>query len=145
VDFQGPVEHHTVVVGVSAVTVGIPVFLPDVQLNVTANKTNAFNFQQGVSKIRTSSHPGTTRIDHSDPPTRFRPQCREAGCPFFPKLGQQPFRYSATTVFGNLTQRGCHRPQVRLRFYRWQENCASARITLNCYKNPTRGLDVDYP
>jgi len=49
VDFQGPVEHHTVVVGVSAVTVGIPVFLPDVQLNVTANKTNAFNFQQGVS------------------------------------------------------------------------------------------------
>ncbi len=113
--------------------------------DVYKRQTNAFNFQQGVSKIRTSSHPGTTRIDHSDPPTRFRPQCREAGCPFFPKLGQQPFRYSATTVFGNLTQRGCHRPHVRLRFYRWQENCASARITLNCYKNPTRGLDVDYP
>ena len=83
-------HHHAVVVGVSAVAVGVPIRLFDVEFHVAADQPQAFNFQQCVPEVRASGHPGAARIDHPNPLAGLR---TEAGLPcstLFPELGQQP-------------------------------------------------------
>jgi hypothetical protein len=84
-------DHHAIVVGVSAVAVGVPVLLFYVGFHVTPDQADALHLQQRVPEIRTRGDPRPARIHNTNPSAGFRAQLRLPYRPLFPKLGQQRF------------------------------------------------------
>ena len=101
-------DHHSVVFGVAAIAVGVPVLLPQVQFHVASDQANALHLQQSIPKIWAGGNPGPARVDHPHPPAGFSAQRHLPYGPFFPELGQQPLRY---LFFFRISPRGIF-PQV---------------------------------
>ena len=93
--FQRGVQGHTVIVGVSAVAVGVPVAGPPVDFHIAADQPQPLDLQQRGAEIRAGGGGGAAGIQHPDAAACAGAKFRLPGGAALPQLPQQPLRQIA--------------------------------------------------
>ena len=75
-------HHHAVVVGVSAVAMGLPVRLFYMEFHISPDQSNPFHVQQSVPEVRTGRYAGSAGIDDPNPLAGLGAQAGLTGRPF---------------------------------------------------------------